>query len=183
MILKEVIYMYNYPAMTYYARVLDNVTNQEIISSTDTTQNNTWYYGKCNGLEGGESQYIVEFDIWNNEVGLNAGDRAIPVKDAINCRLEVWPDVSMKRHNNNLFNMQDPFMYARCITKDLHEPFSGIKYTNALNSIVGNVNGRTGIIQGVGDHSIIQTKIKMPVNSGVSTSRCSFVFAFLYDFD
>jgi hypothetical protein len=172
------------PRMSYYGRVIDNQTGEEILSSTDALENNVWYYGKCNGLEGGESSYIVELDIWNNEPAFNAGMREIQCLDAVNCRLTVWPNEECKPiYDNALFNLQDPFLYFNNVSDNYKENFKGAKYNNMFTDVTGTSNpDREGIIQGIGDHAKIQTKIILPKNSDIPTDRFNFTIAFYYDY-
>jgi len=49
--------------------MLDNIDGRQMLGFVSTARNKKIYWGEVNGLLGGESQYIVEFDIWNNEPG------------------------------------------------------------------------------------------------------------------
>lgn len=180
------------PRMTYYARVIDNISGEEVLGFTDAARNNTWYYGKCNGLSGGESEFVVEFDIWNNEPAFEAHTGDIIVADANNCKLTVWGDENCAPVNTALFNLRTiatgnkyiPFMYVRCDTHGYNGDFKGIKNYDMLTNITGNVRPNDiGIIHGNGDHTRIQTKIILPENSNLVDQRYSFVFAFYYDYE
>lgn len=164
------------PLITMYARILDNLTGEELLSFTDVKDNKTWYYGKCNSLEGGESQYIIEFDIWNNELSFNAGTYDTRCKDALNCKFELNIDA-----NSELAKIQPSFMYARCLTNGFEE-FIPIKNNNKLN-ISGNVCPNSNILKGNGDHAIVQTKIVLPEGSNIKIDRYSFNFKLCYDYD
>lgn len=177
------------PRITYYARVIDNITREEIVGFTDASKSNTWYYGRCNGLLGGESEYIVEFDIWNNEPAFEAhtGDVDNDVADAINCRLTVWPDSDCVIKDNLLFDVNPSFMKARCDTFGYSDDFQYIKGGLMLRNITGNVRpgtkeNPTGKILSSNDHARIQTKIVLPANTNLPSDRFGFVFAFYYDF-
>jgi hypothetical protein len=175
------------PKITYYARVLDNITNEQVLGFTDLTKSSTWYYGKCDGLNGGESEYVVEFDIWNNEAELANTGGYVDCGDATNCRLTVWADKN-RTIQSPLFNLSNPFMYARCTSFNYNEPFKGIKgQTSVLDSITGNMNRTSidsrGFILGKGDHALVQTKIILPKDSQLETQRYSFVFEFMYDYE
>jgi hypothetical protein len=172
------------PRMTYYARVIDNITNKEILNWIDTYHSRNWYFGKvC--TYGGESQYMVEFDIWNNEPAWNAGAYDEHCEDATNCRLTVWSDTDcLAKSNVPLFNLPHPFMYARCITNDYKSKFEGIRNGDMLTNITGNVNpNHIGLIHGNCDHSFIQTKIVLPEQSGLDNIRYNFIIAFYYDYE
>jgi hypothetical protein len=169
--------------ITYYARVIDNITNEEIVAFTDATKRNTWYYGQINGMEGGESQYIIEFDIWNNEPAFNANTGDVHCMDAKNCRFTVWADSTCTpNYSNPLFALKQPFMYARTTTNGYKDQFVGIKNSTMLNNICGNVNpSDIGVLHGNGDHVIVQTKIILPPQSGITSLRYNFTFGFYYD--
>jgi len=170
------------PLITYYARVIDNVTGEEIFKSTEASKN-MWYYGNCNGLEGGESQYIVEFDVWNNEPAYNAGTYDSHCLDAIHCKFSVWPDVNLSMQNSNpIFALTQPFMYARCISNGYDVPFSPLRYNNSIDIFGNNDSSLIGVLQGNGDHSIIQTKIILPPNSNLDILKYNFILNFSYDF-
>jgi len=169
------------PLMTYYARVIDNITGEEIFASTEASRN-LWFYGNCNGLEGGESQYIVEFDIWNNEPAYNAGTYDTHCSNAINCKFSVWPDINLTMQNNNpLFILTQPFMFARCLSNGYDTPFMPLKYNMKIDVTGNNNSNLIGVIQGNGDHSIVQTKIIMQANSNLNIDQYSFVVDFSYN--
>lgn len=178
------------PRITYYARVINNINGQELVGFTDAAKNNTWYYGSCNGLEGGESEYIVEFDIWNNEPAFEANTREVIVPNVTNCKFTVWPDENCIPTFDQLFNLTNntqqyiPFMYAKCDTFGYRSDFTGIRYNTMLEGITGNVNPNLiGTLQGCGDHARIQTKIILPQASQLENARYAFVFAFYYDYE
>lgn len=176
------------PRITYYARVLDNITNEQVLDYMSANKNNTWYYGQC-AKTGGESQYIVEFDIWNNEPAFNAGTAEYDCPNATNCKLTVWPTKDCKATvENDLFRLPTPFMEARCITNDYKADYTKIKFDTTgkmLTNITGNVNpSKIGTLHGNGDHTIIQTRINLEIPEGFvfDSNRYQFVFAFYYDF-
>ena len=170
------------PLITYYARVIDNLTGEEIFKTTEASKN-LWYYGNCNGLQGGESQYIVEFDIWNNEAAYNAGTYDTHCLNAINCKFSVWPDANLTMQNSNpLFILTQPFMFVRCISNGYDTPFVPIKYNMKLTNIVGNNNPNlVGTLQGNGDHTKIQTKLILQPNTNLEIIKYNFVTNFEYD--
>lgn len=173
------------PRLTYYARVIDNIDGKEILSYTSVARTNCWYYGKCNGLEGGESEYIVEFDIWNNELAQTGGATFSKCSDAKNCKLTVYSDEKCKiTTDNELFNLYTPFMQAKTVNDNYENDFVGIKGNKMLKDIRGNVNPNLeGTLQGVGDHVKIQTKIVLPEGANLTQQQHGFVFAFYYDFE
>ena len=168
------------PLMTYYMKVIDNISGEEIMRYDYVGKKNICYYGKCNAKEGGESEFIIEFDIWNNEPAFNAGAYDYKCQDAKNCRLTIWPNKNCSIDSTNkLFNVQQSFMYARCLTFGPKE-FKPIKYHNGVN-VVGNVNPNIDSIKGCGDHAKVQTKIILPKNSDIPSDRYNFNFSFFYD--
>lgn len=172
--------MKEYPLMTYYSRVIDNLSGKEIMNYDYVGKKNVCYYGKCNSKEGGESEYIIEFDIWNNEKSFNGYEYDVRCQDAKNCRLTIWPDKKCQKDiDNKLFNIEPSFMYARCLTFGPKE-FIPIKYYEGLN-VRGNVNPSIDSIKGNCDHAIVQTKIIIPKDSNLPKERYIFNFSFFYD--
>ena len=47
------------PRITYYAKVIDNLTGKDITNYKNAMDNDLWYYGKINSNLGGESQFIL----------------------------------------------------------------------------------------------------------------------------
>lgn len=172
----------NSPKMTYYVRVIDNITGTHI-TEWDSYENSAWYYGRCNSLRGGESEYIVEFDIWNNEAAFNAGMYDDHNLDAFNCRMSAIQNATA--NSAALFAMTEPVVYARCTTFSHKDLFVPIRNNNMLTGITGNVNiNATGVIQGLGDHATVQTKIILPAGAPLDGhSRYAFDIAFYYDFE
>lgn len=170
------------PKMTYYVRVIDNITGTHI-TEWDSYEASMWYYGRCNSLKGGESEYIVEFDIWNNEAAFNAGMYDDHNDDAINCRMTALQNSTAG--SASLFAMIQPVVYARCITFNHKDKFQPIRNDRMLTDITGNVNiNANGVIQGLGDHAIIQTKVILPAEAALEPySRYAFDIAFYYDYE
>ena len=48
------------PRMTYYTRMIDNITGDCVLSWVSTSRVKDIFYGDVDGVDGGESQYIVE---------------------------------------------------------------------------------------------------------------------------
>ena len=170
------------PKMTYYARILNNLTGEHI-TEWATYETSIWYYGKCNSTFGGESEYIVEFDIWNNEPAFNAGMYDEHNADAKNCRFGVIPNNQDK--SMDLFKIGSPFLYGRCVTSNKENKFEPIINGRELKNITGNINPELyGIVQGKSDHTIIQTKINIDKNDVLtSDTRYSFNMVFTYDYE
>lgn len=188
------------PRITIYGKVLDNKTQSLIKGYHEWTGNSVWNYGEVNGINGGESPYVIELDIWNNEPAFNGLSGNDVVADATNCKLTVW-------NNDNCVDsstMKDAygnfFMKVRCITKDINSQYQQVAGPTMFSNLRGNVgNGVNpnltesdlqGRLQGVhgGDHTIIQTKIVLPDNQSngydpIPSGDKNFVFAFHYDFE
>ena len=174
----------NPPRITMYSRVLDNITMKEIESYKLVTPRSNFHFGRINGLYGGESSYVVEFDIWNNEMAFDSFDMAITVSDAINCTFSAWDNQSFR--TANFIKSEDtltPYVQARCVTPH-YQDFQPIAGTLCFPSekLFGFISTTPGLLKGQpgGDHFVVQTKIVLP--SGVSPSVNNFVFGFQYNF-
>lgn len=164
------------PIMTYYTKLLDNATGEQIFGYASTAKNKQLYYGKVNGFNGGESQYIIEFDIWNNEPALYAGGPITTVQDATNTKLEIQIPPNSRDLN--------PFFYARCTTNDPQSAFQTLSMSNkTFTAIKGNCSQSLGTILGTSDHATIQTKIKLKPNSNVKYHQYAFALKFSYVFE
>ena len=165
-----------YPRRTYYTRVVDNATGEQVLGLASTAQNKKIYYGKCNGLTGGESEFIVEFDIWNNEPAWDGGTPQMICQNANNCRLRITIPPESRDLN--------PFLYARCTTYDMKSEFQPVDMSHReLKDIQGNASDEYGAILGVSDHATIQTKIKLKENSMVKKYKYFFTLDFLYNYE
>ena len=164
------------PRMTYYTRVLSNIDEHQMLPYASTVRNKKLYYGRVNALTGGESEYIVEFDIWNNEPGWDGGTPQMTAQNAINCRLVI--DIPCECRNLS------PFLYARCTTLDPKSEYKDISMAHKeFKDIQGNASDVYGAILGVCDHATIQTKIKLKKSSTVQNSHYNFFLNFLYNYE
>lgn len=177
------------PLITIYYRLLSNIDESPVSSFVQLNNFHDLNYGNINAVDGGESPFIIEFDIWNNEPAFSAGMRPNRVKDALNCKLEVWNDKNFKSSSNLRYGdtNEQSFMYARCVTNSKKTSFQPIAGPLALpsNKIEGNVNPTNkGVLSGQpgGDRTIIQTKIIIPPNTNTDVTS-NFVFNFEYDFE
>lgn len=174
----------NPPRITIYSRVLDNITGDEIEGYTLINRNSHFNYGKINGVSGGESPVVIEFDIWNNESAIMGGLSVPKVLDAVNCKFTAWDDISLKSSKN----IQDsktytPYVNARCVTQNFteYQPIGGVRYLpsekiyNSVSLTPGFISGQSG-----GDHIKIQTKIVIPKYN--QPEYKNFVFEFTYDY-
>lgn len=180
------------PRITIYARVISNIDNSQLQGFSDARyKKGNYSFGSVNGLTGGESSNIVEFDIWNNEPAFSAGGLAENNADAINCKFSAW-DSSALANSNSIKHNGDPFyVRARNTTGgDYSKSFVAIAgarglqtYDNQLVEFAGNetltLSGQAG-----GSHIEIQTKIVVPApeNNPIGDVNKKFVFAFQYDY-
>lgn len=184
----------SYPLITYYARPKNNLTGEPLIDFMSMNNNNIWYYGNCN-LSGGESEYIIEFDIWNNEPAFDAGTGRGKCPNAKNCKFTVYSKYDQNQNNPYIVKENDivynSYIHARCLNNynlDNGLEFKPIRggFKNGSIDITGNIDPTNiGTLYGTGDHAIVQTKLVIPdvdqpkLNSG----RVEFVFKFSYDYD
>lgn len=175
------------PRITIYYRYLNNIDGKPLTTFTEFTKNADIHYGDINAALGGESQYIIEFDIWNNEPAFAAGMYIDRVHNAEKCVFSVWNDKD-KIASNEITIGNDytkSFMYARCFYNKNDKEFKPIAGTKGIsNELVGNILPDTvGVLSGQpgGDHTIIQTKIIVP--PGVTKANYfNFVFSFDYEY-
>ena len=166
------------PLITIYSRLKDNVTG-EVLTDWDEYNNSIWYYGYCLSNYGGESAYVIELDIWNNESNWNAGMYDYYCKNATNCQLSIIP----YENSINLYRLGG-FVYGRCITTDLKAPFKKIPPKGYLPDFHGIINPETpNTLYGSGDHCIIQTKLVIPKNTDlIDNQNYQFYLAFSYEY-
>ena len=164
------------PRMTYYTRVVDNLTGEQVMGWVSTARNKDIFYGNVDAEAGGESDYIIEYDIHNNETyAWDANGPTYTCMDAINCALYI----EMTSECRNLC----PFFYARCITLHPEAEWEAItaqhpKFTN----IQGLCSPDFGVILGSGDHAIIQTKIRLKRGSSICLDQYGFMLRFSYQY-
>lgn len=177
------------PRITIYGKVLDNKDQTMVRDYNDWRQNQIWHYGNVNGSRGGESSYIIEFDIWNNEPAFNTLSGKEAVLDAKNIQLSVWSDET-KTSSVGLNHGGIGFVNARCVTKNNKTSFQPIFGVVAFDEIYGNVAKKKGTLSGQlgGDHTIIQTKIVIPdivasVGSPLPNGNATFMYSLTYDYE
>lgn len=194
------------PRITIYYRMLDNLDGSPVTNFIflDISRENYFNFGQINTIKGGQSPYIIEFDIWNNESAFSGGMLPSSVKDARNCTFEVWDDEKLstvERISKNGIH----FVQARCITVNKNASWQPIAGINSLRrqNIFGNINPTNpGILSGQpgGDHTIIQVKVVIPpseallgeitepnednqdtTQSGIHDFKCTFNFEYEYE--
>ena len=171
------------PKMTYYARIRSNLTGK-ILTNWQPYDNAVWYYGICNSLHGGESDYIVEFDIWNNEPGFNAGGYAYHNQNATGCQLSIEP-IDNSADHLALFKLGFPYIFSRCYSTNIRDPWISVTIDKPFTKLYGTVQSKVnGVLMGYADHMIIQTKIIMPPNALLENyKRYPFNLVFSYSYD
>ena len=165
------------PHMTYYTKVVDNVSGDKVMGYASTARSKKIYYGRVDALRGGESQFVVTFSIWNNEASWSAGTPLEHVADAVNCRLRV----SIPGECRCLA----PFLYVRCTTADPRSAFVPIGIDDPVFiDVQGTISDAKGVILGMGgDHADIETKIRLKAGCPVAKARYEFDLDFLYNYD
>jgi hypothetical protein len=174
----------NPPLITVYYRTIDNITNKEIDGYTLLTNHSNLNFGKIGGIDGGESPYVVELDIWNNEPSFYGGVYTADVADAIDCKFTAWDNEKLNS-TMSIKNLLDnkSYILARCVSKGFPE-FKYIAGNAGLTSfnLSGSDNNNVSTISGQhgGDHMKIQTKIFIPPQT--KASSINFVFNFNYNY-
>ena len=79
-------------------------------------------------------------------------------------------------------DIEEPILYGRCITLHKHNEFKSITEDYPLTDIYGSLKKTKGIIYGNTDHTIIQTKIRIPENIDIDEAVHSFDVTFTYDY-
>ena len=172
------------PAITIYHRTIDNVTGQEIDEYKLIGKRSNFHYGTLSGIDGGESEYVVEIDVWNNEPALYGGMFTADISSANNCTFKAWDNENLNS-SYKIRNLVDnkSYVVARCVTRDFPDfkPICG-NVSLAPDNLYGTVLADSGVLSGQhgGDHMKIQTKISVPPNTFPGFK--SFVFEFSYEY-
>lgn len=182
------------PRITIYARILNNLNDEQIEGYVDIRRKKgNFNFGSINGITGGESSNIVEFDIWNNEPAWSAGMLAEIAQDATNCKFTAWDNDSCRSDDSLTAIDGTYFTHARDISDgNYRKPFVGIGGPRGLQvhkgQMVNDPSTDKAVLSGQagGDHFKIQTKIVVPsltdVDQNLGYVKKNFVFAFHYDF-
>ena len=174
------------PLITTYYRIIDNVTGKELQEYRFLDKKSSITYGTLSSLNGGESEFVVEFDIWNNEPAFYGGIYTADVQNATQCNFTAWDNEKMNS-TYSIRNLIDnkSYVMARCINRD----FPTFKHV-AGNINIGNVNLYSSVLENPGelsgqhggDHFKIQTKISIPPNNSVGVGLKNFIFEFSYNY-
>ena len=174
----------NPPDITVYFRTIDNITEKEIDGYKFLSNKSDFNYGTISGRDGGESRFVVELDIWNNEPAFYGGMYTHDILDAVDCKFKAWDNQNL----NSSFTIRNKidnksYILARCVTRDFAD-FKAIAGNVCLASenLYGTIYETPGSLSGQhgGDHAKIQTKIAIPANTVPSFK--SFVFEFSYKY-
>lgn len=175
------------PLITYYARVLDNLSGLYITDYKNAMDNEiTWYYGQVY-KNTGESQYIVQFDIWNNEPAFNQRFYDKHCRDARNIKFGInfyskkdYPNDEEYDIANHLQDIN--FMYARIYNEDYNSEWQLINNKKKIE-LISNTTNDKGVLYGNSDHCIIQTKIILDEPMDLDPTRYYFYATIDYTFD
>ncbi|MDF2533970.1 MAG: hypothetical protein K0R18_127 [Bacillales bacterium] len=178
------------PRIMIYARVLNNIDNSQIEGYSDIRdKKGSFDFGTINGITGGESSSVVEFDIWNNEPAFSSGMLAEINADATDCVFTAWDNSNCNSVQGITGIDNRYFIRARSLADNDYAkaftPIGGDGSNYFKNSVtpesgpleLGTLSGRAG-----GDRVKIQTKIFIPAATGLLV-RKTFVFGFHYNFE
>lgn len=157
-----------FPFITCYARILDRITSLPVTDFKDALKNEKpWELGIIKTSKGC-SQFIVEFDIWNNERKVSGGFTQRLFNDAKNCRISVYKDRQKNKLDDNIsIKIKDSFHNNSFST--LYDSFD----------ICGNVFNNIGVLSGKGEHTQIQ--IAIDINDKINYKEIlNFVVCFQY---
>lgn len=158
-----------FPFITCYARTVDRITSLPLTEFKDTLKNNEpWNFGIIK-TSGGCSQYLIEFDIWNNEAKVSGGSTQRIFNDAKNCRLSVYKDRNKTPLGDNIIiKIKDSFKDSSL--SNLYDSFD----------IYGNIFNKKNILSGRGEHS--QIKIAIDIIDEIEFhNNLNFVVCFEYE--
>lgn len=168
------------PLITYYAKVIDNLKGYDVTNYKNAMDNDfTWYYGN---IYNGESEYIIELDIWNNEPAFNHRFYDKHCRNANNIKLSV--NISFLQNdeeytNQSFINSFKDCLYVRIYNEDYKDEWRPINNSVLL---VSNTTNNKGILYGTSDHCIIQTKLCLN-NIELNPKRYYFNINISYDFE
>ncbi len=174
------------PLITYYARVLDNLSNTYITEYKNAMDNEiTWYYGEIY-KNTGESQYIIQYDIWNNEPAFNQRFYDKHCRDAINIKFGIslyskkdYPNDETYIPATDFANLN--FMYARIYNEDYQSDWQLINNKKKID-LISNTTNDKGVLYGNADHCIVQTKLIFKEPIDLNAGRYYFQSTIDYDF-
>lgn len=165
----------SFPFVTCYARILDRITLRPLTEFKDTLkQESIWDLGIIHSDAGGYSQYLIEFDIWNNEPDVSGGMTQQIFDDAENCKITIYtkfnqilnPKIPIFQIRNSLFEKQ--------VFVDIADNDNFDIYGNVDKNKIGNLNG-------IGDHTMFQIGIKIPEGLNLINENIDFEVCFEYD--
>lgn len=156
-----------FPFITCYARILDRITSLPITEFKDALKNEEpWELGIIKTSKGC-SQFVVEFDIWNNERKVSAGSTQRIFNDAKNCRISVYKDRQKNKLDDN-------------ISIKIKNSFQNNSFSTLYDSFdtCGNLFNNN-ILSGKGEHT--QVQVAIDINDTVDYKELlNFVVCFQY---
>lgn len=170
-----------FPFVTCYARILDRITLNPLTEFQDALdEEKVWDLGKIY-YKGGYSQYIIEFDIWNNEPVVSNGFTQLRFDNAEKCNISFWKDSSMSNTDESIFStFCVPFIQLRNSTFNNKDEFTNSIEQFNYENVYGNHNRNSkNILYGIGDHIKFQIGIKLPELNEMNET-INFVTCFQY---
>lgn len=159
-----------FPFITCYARILDRITKLPLTEFNDILKTSEYLQLGTIKTTGGCSQYLIEFDIWNNEEKVSGGSTQKIFNDAKNCKVLVYKD-----RNKTPLN--------ECVSIKIRDSFKNQPFLNLHESfdIYGNLFNKQGVLSGHGEHSQIQIAIDIIDQFDyMNKERLEFVTCFQY---
>lgn len=157
----------NFPFITCYTRLLDRRDLTPVSEYIDGLKfKDDLTLGKIKNLKG-ISQYIIEFDIWNNEPDVSGGFTQQLFNDAKDCNITIH---NINRDNNGLE------FKIRNIVNGMEK----FQIYEDKFPVCGNVTKQQGILKGNGDHCVIQVAVEMK-NRVDGVNKIPFLICFNYN--
>ena len=182
----------SFPYITGYATAINRLNNKkleqrdlmDIVNSdleynhysiemiNDNINMDRLNFGIINSEFGGYGQYILEFDIWNNEPAVTYGFTKTIFEDAENCKVYI-NDINFNKLHDNRFNFE-----IRDVLKN--EKFHKL---NDYKILSGNFNpNNIGCLNGRTDHCKFQISLELiKFNKLVCKDRINFNVCFEYE--
>lgn len=180
-----------FPMITCYARNINRLTNEttnyrEILDIVNRNikfskngavytdeklyNRDTLNFGIIDSKFGGYSQYLIEFDIWNNEPSISIGFTKIYFEDAKDCKVYIVGE-DYEEYRDNMIDFE-----IKSVTNNTE--FEQLIDSYDLN---GNFNHLPGTLSGKGDHTKFQLGVYvLPFPDRVKETKLCFSVCFEY---
>ena len=170
-----------FPFITCYARMLDRVTLKPFTEFEDAlNKTKVWDFGIIHNNLKSYSQYIIEFDIWNNEPSVSGGMTQMTFNDAKNCKVSIWENSNKIISDNIIFKI--PCIQIKNSNDNDNEKFNSIVAGVEFNEIHGNIDSdKIGILHGNGDHTKFQIGLNFLENLNLKGSDLKFTICFSFE--